>query len=132
MPTFLDTHAWLWWVTADRRLSRRASAAIAEAVRSCGVSLSAISVWEIAKKVEKQQLVLDRPLHEWMDDALAVPGLMLVEMTPTILMQSCALPQPFVGDPADQIIAASVRQFGGRLVTKDHVLRRYPSVKTIW
>ncbi len=31
MPTLLDTHAWLWWVTEDRRLSKRAGSAIATA-----------------------------------------------------------------------------------------------------
>ena len=24
MPTLLDTHAWVWWVSVDRRLSRSA------------------------------------------------------------------------------------------------------------
>lgn len=132
MPTFLDTHAWLWWVTGDRRLSRRAARAIAGATRGAGVSLSMISIWEVAKKVEKQQLVLDRPLREWMDQALGVAGLMLVELTPAILLESCSLPQPFHGDPADQIIAASVRHHGASLVTKDQNLRRYPHVPTIW
>ena len=132
MPTFLDTHVWLWWVTGDRRLSRRAVHAISEATRGRGVSLSMISIWEIAKKVEKQQLVLDRPLREWMEEALAVAGLALVEMTPAILLESCSLPPPFHGDPADQIIAASVRLHGGRLITKDTILRRYAHLQTIW
>ncbi|MGH8638244.1 MAG: type II toxin-antitoxin system VapC family toxin, partial [Burkholderiales bacterium] len=64
MPIVLDTHAWAWWVTDDPRLSRKAASIIREAVRGAGVSLSMISIWEIAKKVEKQQLVLDRPVRE--------------------------------------------------------------------
>ncbi len=71
MPIFLDTHAWVWWVTKDRRLSRKAARVIQEAVRGAGVSLSMISIWEIAKKVEKRQLVLDRPAREWIDQALS-------------------------------------------------------------
>jgi PIN domain nuclease of toxin-antitoxin system len=132
MPTFLDTHSWIWWVTEDRRLSPKASGAIQEALRGDGVSLSMISIWELAKKVEKRQVVLDRPLREWMDQALAVSGLILVELTPTILMDSCELPQPFHGDPADQIIVASARHLRARLVTKDRSLRRYEHVQTIW
>jgi PIN domain nuclease of toxin-antitoxin system len=31
MRTLLDTHAWIWWVTEDRRLSKRAKTAIAAA-----------------------------------------------------------------------------------------------------
>ncbi len=132
MPIFLDTHAWVWWVTEDRRLSRKASTVIQDAIRSDGVSLSMISVWELAKKVEKKQLVLDRPVREWVDQAFNVAGLRLVELTPTILVESCDLPQPFHGDPADQIIVASTRHHGGRLVTKDRKLRCYQHVHTLW
>jgi PIN domain nuclease of toxin-antitoxin system len=132
MPIVLDTHAWAWWVTDDPRLSRKAAHIIREAVRGTGVWLSMISVWEIAKKVERKQLVLDRPFREWIDQALSVPGLSLLELTPAILMDSCELPQPFHGDPADQIIVASARRHGATLVTKDGSLRRYEHVPTVW
>ncbi len=132
MAIFLDTHAWVWWVTADRRLSRKAARAIEEAARGGGVSLSMISIWEIAKKAEKQQLVFDRPAREWIDQALNVAGLALVELTPAILIDSCELPKPFHGDPADQIIVASTRQHGATLVTKDGNLRRYRHVASVW
>jgi len=132
MPIFLDTHSWVWWVTEDRRLSRRASGAIQEASHGDGVSLSMISIWEVAKKVEKKQLMLDRPLREWIDQALSISGLRLVELTPAILVDSCDLPQPFHGDPADQMIVASVRHHRARLVTKDRNLRHYQHVQTIW
>jgi PIN domain nuclease of toxin-antitoxin system len=132
MPIFLDTHAWVWWVTRDRRLSAKALRTIEQAVRDAGVSLSAISIWEVAKKVEKQQLVLDRPLRQWMDRALSENGLAVVELTPAILLESCELPQPFHGDPADQMIVASVRHHRSALVTRDRNLRTYPQVETIW
>lgn len=132
MPTFLDTHAWVWWVTEDRRLSRRARAAIDAAIGHDGVAISLISVWEIAKKVEKQQLVLDRPLHDWLAQAMSAAGLSVAPLTVAILTDSCTLPQPFHGDPADQIIVASVREHHARLITKDRALRQYPHVQTIW
>ncbi|MPY87837.1 MAG: PIN domain-containing protein [Luteitalea sp.] len=132
MPIFLDTHAWVWWVTADRRLSRRASAIIRRSVRHDSVWISVISIWEVAKKVEKKQLVLDRPLRQWMDHATTVPGLVLAELVPPILIESCELPQPFHGDPADQMIVASARHHRTPLVTRDRKLREYPHVQTIW
>ena len=46
MPTLLDTHAWVWWVTADRRLSSRARKAIATGVKQNDLWLSMISIWE--------------------------------------------------------------------------------------
>ena len=132
MPILLDTHAWVWWVTEDRRLSRKASDAITRAARSEGVWLSAISIWEVAKKVEKKQFVLDRPLRPWIDQALGVSGLLLAELTPAILLDSCELPQPFHGDPADQLIVASARHHGAVLVTRDQRLRSYAHVQSTW
>jgi PIN domain nuclease of toxin-antitoxin system len=132
MPILLDTHAWVWWVTEDPRLSRKAANAIQRAARAEGVWLSAISVWEVAKKVEKKQLVLDRPLRHWVDQALGVSGLLLAELTPAILLDSCELPQPFHGDPADQLIVASTRQHRAQLVTRDERLRSYRHVQTVW
>jgi PIN domain nuclease of toxin-antitoxin system len=132
MATVLDTHAWMWWVTKDRRLSRRARTAIEKAAARGELYLSIISVWEMAKKVEKGQLALDRPLDEWLDSALAAEGLQLVDLTRAVAVDSCRLPQPFHGDPADQIIAAAARSLSATLVTKDARLRDYAHVKTTW
>lgn len=132
MRIVLDTHAWIWWLTEDRRLSRRAAGAIEQALEAGRLSLSMISIWEVAKKMEKRQLVLDRPMRDWLDQATTRPGLELVDLTPTILIDSCDLPQPFHGDPADQIIVATARYERATLVTRDRSLRRYAHVQTIW
>jgi PIN domain nuclease of toxin-antitoxin system len=132
MPIVLDTHAWIWWVTKDRRLSSRARSAVERAAARNELHLSMFSVWELAKKVERGQLALDRPLHEWLDQALEVEGLQLADLTRTIVVDSCRLPQPFHGDPADQIIAATARSLSATLVTKDTRLRDYAHVRTLW
>jgi PIN domain nuclease of toxin-antitoxin system len=132
MQTFLDTHAWIWWITRDRRLSKHAQTAILNSCRRDGIWISVISIWEVAKKIEKKQLVLDRPLRQWLDSAMSVEGLFIAELTGDILIESCELPQPFHGDPADQIIAATVRHCSGRLITKDQKLLDYPHLNCVW
>ncbi len=132
MPTLLDTHAWLWWAAEDRRLSRRAASAIRKAQAQNSLWVSLISIWEIAKKIEKGQLALDRPLEDWLDLALAAPGLHVADMTRPVLIESCRLTQPFHGDPADQILVATSRAHGATLVTRDSRLRDYPHVRTLW
>lgn len=132
MPTLLDTHAWLWWVTEDRRLSKRAKSKITDSVARGDLWISLISVWELAKKVEKGQLVLDRPVDRWLEDAVSPAGLGVWEMTRPILVQSCALPRPFHGDPADQILVATARHHGAVVVTKDEKIRRYAHVHSVW
>jgi PIN domain nuclease of toxin-antitoxin system len=48
MRLLLDTHALLWWLAGDDKLSRTARKAIEN--ESNGVYVSAASVWEIATK----------------------------------------------------------------------------------
>lgn len=132
MSILLDTHAWIWWVSEDKRLSPRARRAISRAQSRNDVWLSLISVWEVAKKVEKRQLVLDRPLEQWLDAAMTMPGLQRHDLTRSILVESCALPQPFHGDPADQMIVAAARRHSAIIVTRDGKIRDYAHVRTLW
>jgi PIN domain nuclease of toxin-antitoxin system len=132
MPTLLDTHAWVWWVTEDARLSRPARRAIEKGQADAALAVSLISIWEVAKKVEKGQLLLDRPVEDWLDRATAPRGLQVVELTRPILIESCRLPAPFHGDPADQIIVATARHREATIVTKDQKIRAYDHVRSVW
>jgi PIN domain nuclease of toxin-antitoxin system len=132
MQTLLDTHAWVWWVTDDQRLASSARRAIERARAAGGLALSMISVWEVAKKVEKGQLVLDRPVDDWLDLAVARPNLHVAELTRPILIESSRLPQPFHGDPADQIIVATARDRRAAIITRDERIRAYPHVRSAW
>jgi PIN domain nuclease of toxin-antitoxin system len=132
MRALLDTHAWVWWATEDRRLSRRARSAIVKSQNAGELWLSLISVWELAKKVEKKQLVLDRPLDEWLDLATGMAGMHLADLARPVLVESCRLPQPFHGDPADQIIVATARQGSAVLITRDTKIRTYAYVRSLW
>jgi PIN domain nuclease of toxin-antitoxin system len=132
LPTLLDTHAWVWWVSGDRRLATSARRAIDRDQARDALALSMISIWEVAKKVEKGQLVLDRPVVDWIDQATAQRGLHLVELTSSILVESCQLPQPFHGDPVDQLIVATARARDLVVLTKDESIRRYSHVRSAW
>ncbi len=48
MKLLLDTHAFLWWLAGERRLSTRAKRAVADVDNE--VYVSAASAWEIATK----------------------------------------------------------------------------------
>jgi len=126
----LDTHVWIWWAAkTPRRLTARARRAIAE---SPSVAVSAISPWEVAMLVAKGRLELDRDVLVWIRQALALPRVTLVPLTPEIAVRSTRLGAGFPGDPADRIIVASARELGASLVTKDQVLRRAEGVRTVW
>ena len=132
MPIVLDTHAWVWWVAEDGRLSEPARDAIDSSLAEGTLWLSSISIWEVAKKVEEGQLTLDRTLEDWLDLALEPAGVKTVPLCRSVLVESCRLPDALPGDPADQMIVATARSQGAVLITRDAKLREYRHVRTLW
>ena len=124
-PLLLDTHVLLWLLRGDPRLSPPVRQRIDEAARQRQLWVSAITPWEIGMLVAKGRLVLDRDVAEWIDAALALPGLQLAPLDPGVAVASTRLPQLFHGDPADRIIVATARHLGAALVTADAVLLAY-------
>ena len=87
--------------------------------------------WEIAKLFQYQRIELPLPLLDWFQNALGYPGIMLIELSPTIAAESVNLPGEFNKDPADQIIVASARIMECPLVTSDSKIISYQHVMTI-
>lgn len=128
----LDTHALVWWVTADRRLTAAAQRAIKTALRSAPVLASAISVMEIATAARRGRLVLTVPFEPWLADLRALPELQFEPVTAQIAALAGSLDGAMHGDPADRIIAATARVHGARIVTADERLRGLKDVVTVW
>ena len=132
MNYLLDTHVWIWWHMAPARLSRKARSAIDHPENYESILLSAISLWEFCKLIEKGRLGISCDPEEWMAKALQMPKLRLVPLSPTIARRSTGLPQPFHGDPADQILVATARVENATIITKDRLIRDYPHTRTVW
>ena len=75
MKLLLDTHAFLWFVTGDRRLSRKARRAV-EAPPS-ELLISTASVWELAIKASLGRLTLPKSVHDYFDDKIAAGFIIL-------------------------------------------------------
>ncbi|MBI5715220.1 MAG: type II toxin-antitoxin system VapC family toxin [Chloroflexi bacterium] len=124
----LDTHIWTWWAHGDERLPPKYLSYIQEH-ESDGLGVSIISCWEVAKLVEYKRITLPLPVDEWLDQALAYPGIQLLELTPRIVVESTQLPGTFHRDPADQMIVATARVYDCPLITVDEKIRAYTHVK---
>jgi len=124
----LDTHIWVWWVHADSALSASTRETL-DAAEQTGLGVSAISCWEVAKLVERGRLSLPCPVLDWIKQALAYPGVRLIELSPRISVESSQLPGTFHRDPADQIIVATARVLDVPLVTLDAKILDYPHVQ---
>jgi PIN domain nuclease of toxin-antitoxin system len=64
----LDTHAFLWFVTGDRRLGRRARVAIEQ--DDAQLHVSAATIWEMAIKSSLGRLTLPTPLDRYVAEKL--------------------------------------------------------------
>ena len=94
--------------------------------------LSAISIWEFSKLLEKKRIGISCNPEEWIAEALDMQKLRLIPFTPTISYRSTSLPQPFNSDPADQIIVATAREENATILTKDKTIWEYVHVRSLW
>ena len=124
----LDTHVWVWWVHDETQLPENYRASI-QAHETDGLGVSVISCWEVAKLVEYKRLILPIPVAEWLDQALAYPGVQLLGLTPLIVVESTQLPGAFHRDPADPMIVSTAPLYDCPLVTLDDKIRAYPHVQ---
>jgi PIN domain nuclease of toxin-antitoxin system len=122
----LDTHCWLWLEFGESdRFTRAARGAVERAARAGQLCVSIISVWEIGLLESKGRLELNLSCAEWVEQALATPGLSLLPLTTQIALESSRLPGRCHGDPADRILLATARITGARFMTKDEKLLDY-------
>jgi len=124
----LDTHVWIWLCHDDLLLPAGLRNLI-ELQRNEGIGVSAISVWEVAKLVERGRLELPMEMDAWMQMALGGSAVALLPLSPSIAVESTKLPGEFHRDPADQIIVATARVHDLSLATCDQRIRAYPHVR---
>jgi PIN domain nuclease of toxin-antitoxin system len=127
MKLLLDTHAFLWFVTGDPRLSRRARRAIES--EDAEPVLSAASVWEMAIKASLGRLVLPASVEEYVAEKVE-SGFRIL---PVDWLHAAAVEKlPHVHrDPFDRLLAAQALAEGLPLVSSDPVFGEY-GVKVMW
>jgi PIN domain nuclease of toxin-antitoxin system len=120
----LDTHVLVFWYAdaADLDAAHRGIVTEAEAAGE-RLGLSSITLWEVAKFVERGRLRLARPVEEFLADVEANRSIEVLPITSRIAVESTRLGQRFPRDPADQIIAATARAHGLVLLTMDQPIR---------
>jgi len=126
MRVLLDTHAFLWWVEADVRLSGAAREAIADA--SDGL-LSIASCWEIAIKVGRGRLTLSRPVNR-LGEAVAAGGLHVLPVDLDDVARVATLPFHH-RDPFDRMLAAQALNDELVIVSADPIFGKY-GVTRVW
>ena len=117
-PLLLDTHALLWWLEDNPKLSKKARYAIQDCKNL--VFISAAVVWEIIIKngIGKLEIPDDFP------EVLATQSFLQLSITVEHAIEVRNLP-PIHQDPFDRILIAQTRVEGLTFVTKDQNLKNY-------
>ena len=128
MSLLLDTHALLWFLLDDPRLSSTAREAIAghpEAVR-----VSPASHWEIAIKISLGKYELPMAFAEFWERQLAVNDFTILPITIAHTAKVAGLPFHH-RDPFDRLLIAQALQEDLPIVGNDGAFDAY-GVKRIW
>ncbi len=124
----LDTCAWLDAFAAPEMLKTSVRKLLAGEEL---VHVSAISLIEVARKEAKGELVFDMPLAKWFQLALPPNRVRLLEITPEIAVDATRLPGWEHKDPGDQIVVATARVHGLKVLTSDAKILKYRRVGSI-
>jgi PIN domain nuclease of toxin-antitoxin system len=89
------------------------------------VFVSPISAWEVGLLVARGRLNLSLSPMRWFGTFTENPGFTLADLPPEVLIASSFLPDAPFRDPADRIIAATAREYGYTLLTRDKQLLAY-------
>ena len=124
-PLLWDTHAAVW-ICGRMPLAQSALDALRAADRDGVPSyVSPVTAFEISLLAARGRLqLLVRP-ERWFTNLLEIPGVKLAEMSPDLLIASSYLPGEPPRDPFDRIIAATARELGATLLTRDRALLDY-------
>ena len=127
MKALLDTHAFLWAIAEEGKLSRRAQQIFTGPNH---LWLSVASLWEILIKVKAGKLPLPEPSGPYVVRKLAENRIevMPIKLDHVLRIESLAVHHR---DPFDRILIAQSLEEDLPIITADPVFERYP-VQLIW
>ena len=128
MRLLLDTHAFLWFVTDDGRLSATARALIADP--SNEILLSPATYWEVAIKVSIGKYPLAVPFDSFFTQGIVGNDLSILEFDLRHATTLAALPLHHK-DPFDRMIVAQAIVEAVPLLSIDQALDAY-GISRLW
>ncbi|MCU1271201.1 MAG: twitching motility protein PilT [Acidobacteriaceae bacterium] len=127
MKAILDTHAFLWALAGDARMSRHARDVFAG---STDLSLSIASVWEILIKVQSGKLTFPRPAGPYVLSRMAENRIATLPISIDHLLALDRLPMHH-RDPFDRMLIAQSMEQDWPIITADRAFKQYP-IRVIW
>lgn len=128
MNLLLDTHAFLWFIDGNAKLSRRARELIEDPGNAKLVSVA--SLWEVGLKMSLGRLDLAQPFEELIPRQMELNGFGLLPVRISHIAKVVSLPFHH-RDPFDRMIVAQCAAEGLSVVSLDSVFDKY-SLRRLW
>ena len=128
MKYLLDTHAFLWFVSDDNRLSPRARSTINNNHNE--IYFSAASAWEMSIKIRLGRLTIEEELEPFIVKQLAENNFSTLPITIFHSIYTSKLPY-IHKDPFDRMIIAQSKVENMSLISKDKNIKKY-KVPIVW
>jgi PIN domain nuclease of toxin-antitoxin system len=119
----LDTHVFLWYITADPKLPASFRASSQNPANE--VYLSVASVWEAVIKYHLGKLPLPAPPADFLPQERDAHGIASLPIDEGAMSHLASLPS-LHRDPFDRLLVAQALQHGLTLVTVDPDIADYP------
>ena len=128
MKILLDTHAFLWWIRDDPRLSRRARELVTSGRNE--LFLSVTCVWEILTKTQTGKLRLAESAQKFVTEQLTANNIRVLPLTLDHVFRLEQLPLHH-RDPFDRILIAQSLEEEFPILSADPLLKNY-SATLLW
>ena len=125
MRLLLDTHVFLWLITADERLPEKMRDDILD--WNNDVYLSVVSVWEITVKHHRGKLPLPEPPETYLAAQRRKHGIIGLPLEESDVFQLAKLPS-IHGDPFDRMLVCQALARDLIIATVDEIVRAYPAL----
>lgn len=122
MKYLVDTHAFLWFVFDDPRISNRASSMIEDPGNELWISLA--SIWEISIKHSLGKLRFDKPLQAFISEHILETNLRVLSIDLSHLLRVNQLAWHH-RDPFDRVLVAQCKSEGLQMISQDSVFASY-------
>jgi len=120
----LDTHIFLWWMSAADQLSQEVFDIISDT--SNQIYISSATIWEIAIKEALGKLKVDADLNS----AIEANGFIELKIS-AICANATKKLEPIHRDPFDRMLISQAIEGDMRLITVDRFIVQYKNVKVL-
>jgi PIN domain nuclease of toxin-antitoxin system len=129
MNAIIDTHVFLWVITAPEKLSEKALQIIES--KANDIFLSPVSCWEIVIKYQVNKLDLSENLNSLILEQIKKSEIKILPITVEHTLNILQLPL-LHKYPFDRLLISQALVENLPIITYDSLIRKYEGVNVIW